>query len=114
MNMKHNENDPSQAHLQVVLPIHRETVAEHVPRNNHVYFHSVDIKPVHSQELRKEGDPMAFHYILYRRQRKGEVLSKHGVFFTSNRNVQFLMLYFQKTFELLYAAHPSNLCSLYI
>lgn len=52
------------SHLQVVLPVHHQSVAEHVPHDDQVGLLAVHAHPVHSQELRQQGAPVTFHYVL--------------------------------------------------
>lgn len=41
--------------------MHGQPVAEHVPGNHHVGFHSIHGEPVHAKELGQEGVPVALH-----------------------------------------------------
>lgn len=41
--------------------MHSQPVAEHVPGNHHVGFHSIHGEPVHAKELGQEGVPVALH-----------------------------------------------------
>lgn len=53
-------------------------MTEHISCNNHVYFNSIHIKPVHAQELGEKGDPMTFYYVLQRREKKENIMQSKG------------------------------------
>lgn len=54
-------------YLEIVLAVYSEPMAEHVPGDDHVGFHSVHGQAVHAQELRQKGVAMALHYELERK-----------------------------------------------
>lgn len=53
-------------HLQVVLPMHHQSVAEHVPHDDQVGLLTVHAHPVHPQELWQQGATVTLHYVLQR------------------------------------------------
>lgn len=53
-------------HLQVVLPVYNQSVAEHVPHDDQVGLLVVHAHPVHTQELWQQGATMTLHYVLQR------------------------------------------------
>lgn len=44
--------------------MHSEPMAEHVPGNHHVGFHTIHGQAVHAQELWQKGVAMTLHYEL--------------------------------------------------
>lgn len=53
-------------HLEVVLPVYNQSVAEHVPHDDQVGLLVVHAHPVHTQELRQQGATVTLHYVLQR------------------------------------------------
>lgn len=51
-------------YLQVVLPVHQQPVAEHVPHDDKIRLLAVDAHPVHSQELGQQRAAVALHDVL--------------------------------------------------
>lgn len=51
-------------HLQVVLPVHQQPVAEHVPHDQQVGLLVVHAHPVHAQELRQQRAAVALDDVL--------------------------------------------------
>lgn len=53
-------------HLQVVLPVDHQSVAEHVPHDHQVCLLVVHADPVHSQELRQQRAAVTLDNVLER------------------------------------------------
>lgn len=53
-------------HLQVVLPVYNQSVAEHVPHDNQVGLLIVHAHTIHTEELRQQGATVTLHYVLQR------------------------------------------------
>lgn len=45
-------------------------MAEHISCNNHIYFNSINSKPVHAQKLGKKCIPMTLHNKLQEQKKK--------------------------------------------
>lgn len=48
-------------------------MAEHISCNNHIYFNSINSKPVHAQKLGKKCIPMTLHNKLQNEKKKTEI-----------------------------------------
>lgn len=55
-------------YLEVILAVHCEPVAEHVPGDHHVGLHAVHGQAVHAQELRQKGVAVTLDYELEHRE----------------------------------------------
>lgn len=58
-------------HLQVVLPMYHQSVAEHVPHDDQVRLLVVHAHPVHTQELWQQSAAVTLHYVLQRGNNSG-------------------------------------------
>ena len=54
----------SSPYLEVILPVHRKTVAKHVAHHEHVAVFTVHANPVHPQELGQQCVAMTLHNVL--------------------------------------------------
>lgn len=54
----------SEPHLQVVLPVHHQSVAEHVPHDDQVGLLVVHAHAIHTQELWQQGVTVTLHDVL--------------------------------------------------
>lgn len=69
-------------HLQVVLPVYHQSVAEHVPHDDQVRLLALHANPVHAQELRQQGATVTLHYVL-----QG---GNYGEFAWQEQNVEYM------------------------
>lgn len=53
-------------------------MAEHVSCNNHIYFNSINSKPVHAQKLGKKCVPMTLHNKLQEQKKKNQNRNEDG------------------------------------
>lgn len=60
-------------HLQVILPMHQQPVAKHVPHDDHVCLLTVHPHTVHTQELWQQGATVTLHYVLQGHNSKCQV-----------------------------------------
>jgi len=61
------------SYLEVVLAMYSEPMAENVPGDHHVGFHTIHGQAVHAQELWQKGIAVTLHYELERKGGKGQV-----------------------------------------
>lgn len=54
----------AQSHLKVVLPVHHQSVAEHVPHDDQVGLLILYTDTVHPQELGQQSAAVTLHYVL--------------------------------------------------
>lgn len=66
---RHNRWTKGTHYLQVVLSVHSEPVAEHVPHDYHIALFIVHAEPIHTQELGQKGAPMTLHDVLEQEDR---------------------------------------------
>ena len=62
-----------QSHLKVVLPVHHQSVAEHVPHDDQVGLLILYTHTVHPQELGQQSAAVALHYVLQPGRRGGQI-----------------------------------------
>lgn len=55
------------SYLEVVLAMYSEPMAENVPGDHHVGFHTIHSQSVHAQELWQKGIAVTLHYELERK-----------------------------------------------
>ena len=60
-------------YLEVVLAMYSEPMAEHVPGDHHVGFHTIHGQAVHAQELWQKGIAVTLHYKLDRKGGKEQL-----------------------------------------
>lgn len=61
------QSRPRAPHLEVILAVHGEPMAEHIPGDYHVGFHAIHGQAVHAQELWQKGVAVTLHYELERK-----------------------------------------------
>ena len=61
------------SYLEVVLAMYSEPMAENVPGDHHVGFHTIHGQAVHAQELWQKGIAVTHHYELERKGGKEQV-----------------------------------------
>lgn len=59
--------------------MYSEPMAEHVPGDHHVGFHTIHSQAIHAQELGQKGVAVTLHYELERREEKREASGWTGL-----------------------------------